>query len=247
MQLPSALMDRGIHLIHRVPCCTNWPNDSIRRVQRPPSGPSFVREPPVNIIRVMTLHKIMERPLVREGRKVSLGIHKRDEIPAMYSEFADSSVQQFLGRPDRLYYVEGEYDWYDKISRDETSRVMAILLNRKAGGGKDEGSFLLIGSVGIHGIDSISRYAELGYLLFRKYWGKGYATEAVSLAVDYAFETLNLRKLFARVMEPNRASASVLEKNGFKPAGRLTGHVYLKSFGYANELYYELHRGKHAL
>ncbi len=184
----------------------------------------------------------MDRPLVRQGKRVSLGIYQREEIPRMYRDFADSEVQRFLNRPDKLFYLEGEYDWYDGLRKDESSRVMAVLLNKGAGKGRSDGEHELIGSVGIHGIDIISRNAELGYLLFRKYWGKGYATEAVWLGIDYAFRTLNLRKLIARVMEPNRASSSVLEKNGFALAGRLTSHHYLRSYGYVDELYYELHR-----
>ncbi len=196
----------------------------------------------MRIIRIPALNGHMDRPIIREGRKVSLGIYRREEIPVMYREFADSAVQQFLMRPDRLFYLEGEYDWYDSLGKDENSRVMTILLKMGTGKGKREGGYQLIGSVGLHGIDRISRHAELGYLLFREYWGRGYATEAVSLALDFAFRTLNLRKLFARVMEPNKPSSAVLQKNGFSPAGRLTGHVYLKSYGYADELFYELHR-----
>ena len=184
----------------------------------------------------------MDRPLVMKGKRVSLGIYQREEIPRMYRDFADSEVQRFLNRPDKLFYLEGEYDWYDGLRKDESSRVMAVLLNKGAGKGRSDVEHELIGSVGIHGIDTISRNAELGYLLFRKYWGKGYATEAVWLGIDYAFRTLNLRKLIARVMEPNRASSSVLEKNGFVLAGRLTSHHYLRSYGYVDELYYELHR-----
>ncbi len=182
----------------------------------------------------------MDRPLVRKGKAVSLGIHEREEIPAMYREFAGADVQKFLGRPDRLYYLESEYDWYDRLRKDDRSRVMAVLLNPDVAGVNS--SYRLIGNVGIHGIHPVNRTAELGYLLFRDYWGKGYATEAVSLAVDYAFETLNLRKLFARVFAPNGASAAVLAKNGFVSAGRLSGQLYIKSHGYVDEVYYELFR-----
>lgn len=184
----------------------------------------------------------MKRPLVRRGRRISLGIYQRDEIPLMYSEFADSELQRFLGRADKLYYLESEYDWYDALRKDESSRVMTILLNPKGAGRSEGGQFRLIGSVGIHRIDRLSRHAELGYLLFKNYWGKGYASEAVALAVDYAFQTLNLRKLYARVFEPNKASSSVLLKNGFTLAGRLRDQVFVSGSGYADELYYELFR-----
>lgn len=184
----------------------------------------------------------MSRPLVRKGKKVSLGIHEREEIPYMYSEFADFEVQRFLGRPDRLYNLDSEYEWFESLSKTEDSRVLAILLNLKGASAQKMSPQSLIGNIGIHGIDPVSRKAELGYLLFRKFWGKGYGTEAVGLAVDYAFETLNLRKLTARVFEPNPASSAVLLKNGFRLAGKLKEHQYINSIGYVDELYYELHR-----
>lgn len=186
----------------------------------------------------------MDRPIVRSGRSVSLGIHERGEIAVMYREFADREVQRFLARPDKLFYLEGEYEWYDNLRKDSNSRVMAILLNPAESGEGTKRDYTLIGNIGLHQINGVSRNAELGYLLFRSYWGKGYGTEAVSLAVNYAFETLNLRKLVARVFEPNRASSRVLEKNGFVLAGRLTEQVYIESLGYVDELYYELLRDR---
>ena len=161
----------------------------------------------------------------------------------MYSEFADFEVQRFLGRPDRLYTLDSEYEWFESIPKKEDMRVLAILLNRKNSSGRQGHDHLLIGNIGIHLIDRVSSKAEIGYLLFRKYWGRGYGTEAVSLVVDYAFQTLNLRKLTARVFEPNGASSAVLMKNGFRLAGRLREHQYINSIGYVDELYYELHRG----
>lgn len=184
----------------------------------------------------------MSRPLIRQGKKVSLGIHEREEIPEMYSAFADFEVQRFLGKPDRLYYLDSEYEWFESLAKREDTRVLAILLNRKGSSGRQRPSHKLIGNIGIHLIDPVSMNAELGYLLFREYWGRGYGTEAVSLAVDYAFKTLNLRKLTARVFEPNAASSAVLIKNGFRLAGKLREHQYINSMGYVSELYYELHR-----
>ena len=57
--------------------------------------------------------------------------------------------------------------------------------------------------------------AEFGYWLGRQYWGKGLATEAGHLCVEYAFEKHGLRRLEAHVFAPNVDSARVLEKLGF--------------------------------
>jgi ribosomal-protein-alanine N-acetyltransferase len=57
--------------------------------------------------------------------------------------------------------------------------------------------------------------AEIGYWIGEPYWGKGYATEAVKLLVDFAFEELGLLRVYAYVYGYNVASMRVLEKAGF--------------------------------
>ncbi len=63
--------------------------------------------------------------------------------------------------------------------------------------------------------------AELGYWLAEEYWGKGLATRAVRLLVDYGFAHLGLMRVEAKVHTPNQPSARVLEKNGFTREGTL--------------------------
>ena len=57
---------------------------------------------------------------------------------------------------------------------------------------------------------------DLGFRFFRKYWGNSYASESAAACVDYAFNTLNINKLYGRAMKENKASISVLEKIGMK-------------------------------
>lgn len=73
----------------------------------------------------------------------------------------------------------------------------------------------LVGLCGIHGIRS-AEGGELGYWIGRPFWGHGFATAAVALSVDYAFDYIKLPRLRAEVLEFNLSSRKVLEKNGFK-------------------------------
>ncbi|MFC4713529.1 GNAT family N-acetyltransferase [Planococcus dechangensis] len=61
--------------------------------------------------------------------------------------------------------------------------------------------------------------ALLGYSLDQEYNGRGYATEAVSLAVEFAFRHLKLHRVEAGVMLTNIGSMRVLEKSGFHKEG----------------------------
>ncbi|WP_416144799.1 GNAT family N-acetyltransferase [Planococcus koreensis] len=59
----------------------------------------------------------------------------------------------------------------------------------------------------------------IGYSLDSQFNGKGYTTEAVALAVEFAFIELKLHRVEAGVMPSNTGSIRVLEKAGFHKEG----------------------------
>jgi [ribosomal protein S5]-alanine N-acetyltransferase len=63
--------------------------------------------------------------------------------------------------------------------------------------------------------------AELGFILGRDHWGRGYAGEAQRAVIDFAFEVLGLRRLEAETDPRNEASVRSLERLGFRHEGLL--------------------------
>jgi RimJ/RimL family protein N-acetyltransferase len=65
---------------------------------------------------------------------------------------------------------------------------------------------------------SLRRYADgevlMGYRLLREQWGRGYASEAVRLMLDLAFNTYHLPYVASKVARDNIASQRVIAKNG---------------------------------
>lgn len=55
---------------------------------------------------------------------------------------------------------------------------------------------------------------EIGFLLSKPYWGKGFATEGAREGIKYGFETLGLETIVGIVHPENIASQGVLEKLG---------------------------------
>jgi RimJ/RimL family protein N-acetyltransferase len=55
---------------------------------------------------------------------------------------------------------------------------------------------------------------EIGFMLGRDYWGKGYASEIGRAQIEYGLEHLGCRRLLALVAPNNRPSISVLRKIG---------------------------------
>ena len=60
---------------------------------------------------------------------------------------------------------------------------------------------------------------EIGYIFNNKYWGKGYAIEAVRACVDLAFNQFGLDKLYATIRPENAASIRLAEKLGMRKTG----------------------------
>jgi len=83
----------------------------------------------------------------------------------------------------------------------------------------------LIGACGIHGVTEIQ--ASIGYILARKHWGHGYATEAARALVDHAFSELGVHRVYASCDPRNHASIRVLEKVGMSLEGRLRENMII--------------------
>lgn len=73
----------------------------------------------------------------------------------------------------------------------------------------------LIGIIGHYRIKPEHFRAEIGYMLLPDYHGKGIISEAVKEALRYGFQVMKLHSIEAVIDPENKASAKVLEKNGF--------------------------------
>ena len=93
----------------------------------------------------------------------------------------------------------------------------------------------LVGSIGIINIDK--HKGELGYWLADKHFGKGIMTKAIKEMVSYCTKEIGLKRIFAPVLPHNKASARVLEKNGFELEGILKKY-YRKDGKYIDALCY---------
>ena len=63
---------------------------------------------------------------------------------------------------------------------------------------------------------------ELGYVLHKKYWGQGIASEMARIMIDHAFQKTGARQVVAVTTFGNISSQRVLEKAGFKRMGNYT-------------------------
>ncbi len=70
--------------------------------------------------------------------------------------------------------------------------------------------------------------AEIGYSLARAYQGQGFATEAISCWVTYAFITFNLHRIIAITDCENAASIALLERLEMRREGHFIQNIWFK-------------------
>ncbi|MFW5805682.1 MAG: GNAT family N-acetyltransferase [Bacteroidales bacterium] len=87
--------------------------------------------------------------------------------------------------------------------------------------------------------DPFHRRAGIGIIICKEKRNKGYAKEALSLGINYAFEYLNLHQLFCNISASNNASRHLFESAGFKQCG-IKKDWLIRKAGFEDELMYQL-------
>ncbi|WP_339208487.1 GNAT family protein [Paenibacillus sp. FSL K6-3182] len=127
-------------------------------------------------------------------------------------------------RPEHYFTIEEQKKMIEsslQAAANDQGFVFGVFLNE---------SNKLIGRIELSGIArGPFQNAYLGYFLDQEHNGKGYATEAVSLCVKFAFDQIGLHRIQAGVMPRNLPSVRVLTKAGFRFEGLST--KYLKING----------------
>lgn len=125
--------------------------------------------------------------------------------------FNDPDVRKTLIIGDR-FELDKTIRWFEKIQHDD-SRVELIIETPQK---------IPVGVVGLAGIDSTHRTAEIYIVIGQKeFWGKGLMLEAECLLIDWAFNSLGLEKIWAQTRPDNIASVITMKKMGFQIEGTL--------------------------
>jgi ribosomal-protein-alanine N-acetyltransferase len=135
----------------------------------------------------------------------------KEDIKEFYEIVKKQEVGEWLGIGKGMSFEEAE-GYVNKIIKHWTIHNFGVWAVT------NESNKEIIGHCGLRYIDDTDDI-EIIYLLDPKFWGKGLATEAGNVAVQYAFNSLKVDKLLARVRTNNSKSKNVINKLGFKFIG----------------------------
>lgn len=123
--------------------------------------------------------------------------------------FTDKDAIEYLPNPGFNSVEDRAKHWVDKqLNRyaDNQFGLQALI---------DKKTEVFIGQCGLlkQSVDNQTE-VEVGYHIFKKYWGQGYALEAAKLFIDYAFENEISDSVISIININNLRSQRVADKNG---------------------------------
>jgi RimJ/RimL family protein N-acetyltransferase len=154
------------------------------------------------------------------GKKINLReVRESDVNQNYYSWLNDMEVNQYLESRFFPNSIDSIKNFVSSLNGSNSSTLFAIIENE---------THSHVGNIKLGPINWIHRLGDIGLLIGKENWGKGYATEAIGLVVNYAFTDLNLHKVTAGAYSDNLGSIRAFEKNGFFVEGQKKEHAFYK-------------------
>ena len=143
---------------------------------------------------------------VLETERLTLRAPRLEDAKAVAQLANDRRIAENTARIPHPYSLVDAEKFIASVNRVDGE--IAFLITREK---------VVLGAVGIAMAEH--EPPEIGYWLGMKFWGHGYATEAVRAVIDHAFADHDFEALAAGARVTNPASRRVLEKCGFQWTG----------------------------
>jgi len=160
-----------------------------------------------------------------KGHSISLTEPKPEDSPILFGWINDPEIVRF-NAPFRPVGHASHEAWFASLNRDPSRVFFAI----RAGGGK------LIGSLQLVDIHPVHKSAELIIRIgMEADRGKGLGTDALKTVLAFAWNDLNLQRIWLRVFADNQAARRAYEKAGFVVEGTMKRAAFING-NYTDEI-----------
>ncbi|MBQ3078937.1 MAG: GNAT family N-acetyltransferase [Clostridia bacterium] len=154
------------------------------------------------------------------GDRIVLREYRSEDLSALRSWVNDSETTKYLSGAYRRPQT-----W------EQTEEWLSRRLNGDAGGEgfviADRETMKYIGQCDLMMIDPIARKAEIAIVIAPGHRGKGFGLEAVKLLVSYAFNDMNLNRVWLKCASENTSAVKCYESAGFTVEGRLRNDLFI--------------------
>jgi ribosomal-protein-alanine N-acetyltransferase len=154
------------------------------------------------------LNKIFSAfPMLKTERLTLRQLEIADE-QEIFTLRSDSEINKYLDR-QLSNTINDARNFIKKINESvlkNDSLYWAVTLND---------SHVLIGTICLFGFSDENESCEIGYELLTNFQRQGIMTEAVEKVIDYAFHTIQLKKMEAFIHKSNQSSIKLLERHSF--------------------------------
>lgn len=140
---------------------------------------------------------------------------EREDLPFVHKLDNNASIMRYWFEEPYEAFVELE-DLYNKHIHDQEERRFIIEYDKTR-----------VGLVELMEINYIHRRSEFQIIIDPSHQGKGHASSAAKLAMDYAFSTLNLYKLYLIVDKENKKAIHIYTKLGFEVEADLIHEFFI--------------------
>lgn len=142
-----------------------------------------------------------------------------EKVVLKLREAGDAEAQFMLTDKNRTHLAPW-FPWVEKIiSVDDSEKfILKCMKGFEEKINLDLGVYfegVLIGSMGLHTINTKNKWGEIGYWLSKDYEGKGIMTECVKKLLEYGFLELHLHRIQIRCDSRNEKGKRIPEKLGF--------------------------------
>lgn len=149
--------------------------------------------------------------ILLETKRLIVKSTSPDNLEKIYLLHSDPDVMRYIGVK----------------TREETHEFMVKMIQHQGKHGFSSGNVheketgLFVGRSGLIYLEMNDNQSdiEVGYVLHKQFWNKGYATELARAFLEWGFKHLPVSKLLATIHPENRSSRHVVEKLGMSYVG----------------------------
>jgi [ribosomal protein S5]-alanine N-acetyltransferase len=141
-----------------------------------------------------------------ETKRMKFRILADCDLDVIYRQFSDPDMCKYFSEPP--------------CTKDEAQEIIEHYKNPIDKGylrygmfDKDNDTF--IGTCGYHYLDNQLKQVEIGYDVWKEFWGQGYISEALPALINICFSHLNIDCVYILTHPENNASKASVKKFGF--------------------------------